>query len=57
MKTKKPKAKSARKHLDNIYRLMARRKSPFEGMTEDEMIAALRKTREELWEKKLASRP
>jgi hypothetical protein len=55
-KSKKPDPKSAQKHLENIYRLMSKRKSPFEGMSEDEIIAALRKTREYLWEKKLASR-
>lgn len=57
MKSKTPNAKSAKKHLDNIYRLMSKKKSAFEGMTEDEIIEALRKTREELWEEKLASRP
>ncbi len=46
---------SALKHLKKIRQLVAQKKSPFEGMTEDEVIAKLRKTSEELWEKKLAA--
>ncbi len=57
MKTKKPDVKRAKKHLERIYQLMSQRKSPFEGMSEEEVLKRLRKTREELWESKLASRP
>jgi hypothetical protein len=56
MKTKKPDAKRAMQHFERLCRHVAQRKSPFEGMTEEEVIEKLRKTREELWEKKLATR-
>jgi hypothetical protein len=56
MKKTKPDVKSAKKHLEKIYQLMSQRKSPFEGMSEEEVIKKLRKTREEIWEEKLASR-
>ncbi|MDP3297856.1 MAG: hypothetical protein Q8N09_09775 [Thermodesulfovibrionia bacterium] len=56
MKTKKPDSKRAKKHLEKIYQLMSQRKSPFEGMSEEEIIKKLRKTREEIWEEKLAPR-
>lgn len=48
------KTQQALKHLKKIRELVAQKKSPFAGMTEDEVIEKLRKTREELWEKKLA---
>ncbi|MBI4690041.1 MAG: hypothetical protein HY754_07210 [Nitrospirae bacterium] len=57
MKSKKPNAKKAMQHFEKLCELVSKRKSPFEGMSEEEVIQKLRKTREELWEKKLASRP
>lgn len=45
----------AKRHLEKVRELVAKRKHPFSGMTEDEVIEALRKTRKELWEKKLAA--
>lgn len=56
MKTKKPNTEKARKHFERLCQIMSQRKSPFEGMTDEEVIEKLRKTREELWEKKLAAR-
>lgn len=56
MKTKKPDPKRAMQHFEKLCRLVSQRKSPFEGMTEEEVIEKLRKTRKELWGKKLASR-
>jgi len=56
MKIKKPNAKRAMQHFEKLCQLVSQRKSPFEGMTDEEVIEKLRKTREELWEKKLASR-
>lgn len=56
MKTTKDSAKRAKKHLDKIYRLMSQAKSPFEGLSEEEIIKKLRETREEVWEEKLAPR-
>ncbi len=56
MKTRKPDPKRARKHLERLYQLASQSKSPFEGMTKEEIIKKLRKTREQLWEEKLASR-
>ena len=52
MKTKN--VKEAKKHLEKIRELMSKRKSPFEGMTKDEAIEAMRKIREQLWEEKFA---
>lgn len=52
----KDRIKSAKKHLNRIRELVAQRLSPFEGMTKDEVIEKLRKTRKELWEKKLVTR-
>jgi hypothetical protein len=53
----KPDVKKAKKHLKKLRELVSKRKHPFSDMTEDEIIEALRKTREELWEKKLVARP
>lgn len=56
MKTKRCSAKRAKKHLDRIYQIMSRVKSPLEGMSDEEIIKKLRKTREEIWEEKFAPR-
>lgn len=56
MKTKKPDVKRAKKHLERLYKLADQGNSPFEGMTKEEVIKRLRKTREEIWEEKLAFR-
>lgn len=56
MKKIKPDTKRAQKHLEKIYKLMSQSKSPFEEMSEAEIIKKLRKTREEIWEEKLAPR-
>lgn len=47
---------SAREQLDKIRRLMERSRSPLKRMTQEQLIQALRKTREELWEEKIAPR-
>jgi len=47
---------SAKKHFDRIRELVAQRPSPFDGMTQDEVIDKLRETRKHLWEKKLVAR-
>jgi len=49
-------AKEAMTHLERLRKLVAQRPSPFAGMTKDEVIDELRKTREKLWEKKLGIR-
>ncbi|MFH0924242.1 MAG: hypothetical protein V1872_01195 [bacterium] len=46
--------KRAKKHLDAIYRLSSQIKSPFKDLSDEEIIKKLRKTREKLWEEKLA---
>jgi hypothetical protein len=51
MKTKN--VQEAKKHLEKLCELVAKRPSPFRGMTKDEVIEKLRETREKLWEKKL----
>ena len=54
MKTKKAEVK---KLWNELCESIARKPSPFEGMSEEEVIKQLRKTRKKLWEKKLALRP
>lgn len=56
MKKTKLSSKRAKKHLDNIYKLILQVKSPLDGLSEEEIIKKLRKTREEIWEEKLAPR-
>ena len=56
MKIKKSNAKRAMQHFEKLCQLVSQRKSAFESMTDEEVIKKLRKTREDLWEKKLASR-
>lgn len=52
----KPDIKRAKRHLVKLRELISKRKHPFSDMTEEEIIEALRKTREEIWDKKLAAR-
>ncbi|MEW6041328.1 MAG: hypothetical protein AB1633_07390 [Elusimicrobiota bacterium] len=52
-KSDKERIERAKKHLDRIRELVAQRPSPFEGMTKDEVIEQLRKTRKELWQEKM----
>ena len=54
MKTKKAEAK---KLWNELCESVAKKPSPFAGMSEEEAIKQLRKTRKKLWEKKLALRP
>ncbi|GBE32245.1 hypothetical protein BMS3Bbin05_01154 [bacterium BMS3Bbin05] len=54
MKTKK---ENVKKLWNELCESVAGKPSPFEGMTEEEVIKQLRKTRKKLWEKKLALRP
>jgi len=56
MKTTRFSPKRAKKHLDKIYQLMSQVKSPFEDLSEEDIIKKLRNTREEIWEEKLAPR-
>lgn len=52
----KPDIKKAKRHLAKLRELISKRKHPFSDMMEEEIIEALRKTREEIWDKKLAAR-
>ena len=54
MKTKN--IKEAKKHFEKLCDLVAKRRSPFEGMTKEQVIEKLRETRKKLWEKKLGIR-
>ena len=49
--------KKAQRLWEELRESISKRPSPFAGMSEEEVIKRLRKTREKLWEKKLASRP
>lgn len=46
----------AKKLWKELQETISKRPSPFAGMTEEEVIKHLRKTREKLWEERLASR-
>ena len=48
--------KKAKKNLAKLRKLVSQKKTPFNNMTEEEVITAIRKTREEIWDKKLATR-
>ena len=50
------KAKETFKHIQKIRQLMSKVKSPYAGMSEQQIIDEIRKTREKLWEEKLAGR-
>ncbi|MCL4491049.1 MAG: hypothetical protein M1510_03955 [Nitrospirae bacterium] len=52
----KTNVKKAKKHLSKLRELIVKRKHPFSEMTEEQVIKALRKTREEIWKEKVASR-
>jgi hypothetical protein len=56
MKTKKPDLQKARKHLEKLREMIARDPDPIFKMSKEKVIKQLRKTREEIWEEKLASR-
>ncbi len=55
MKTKD--IKEAKRLWKELCNSVSRRPSPFKGMSEEEVIEQLRKTRKKLWEKKFALRP
>ena len=50
-------AKKAKKLWEELRKSVSKKHNPFAGMTEEEVIKHLRKTREKLWEEKLATRP
>jgi hypothetical protein len=56
MRTKRPNIKRAKKHLQKIREIIAQNPPPIYKLSEDEIIKKLRKTREEIWEEKLAAR-
>lgn len=52
----KPNVKKAKMHLSKLRHLVSKKKTPFSGMSEEEAIKKIRKTREEIWDKKLVTR-
>lgn len=57
MKSRKNgKTKEAQQGLKRIRQLLAKQHSPLMSMTKEQVIETLRKTREELWEAKVAPR-
>lgn len=56
MTMERPNVKKAKLHLARLRQLVSKKKPPFSGMREEEVITAVRKTREEIWDKKLALR-
>jgi hypothetical protein len=53
----KPNVKKAKMHLAKLRQLTSKKKTSLSEMTEEEVINTMRKTREEIWDKKLAGRP
>ena len=51
-----PNVKKAKVHLAKLRQLVSKKKPSFSGMSEEEVIKAIRKTREEIWDKKFAAR-
>ena len=54
---KKPNPKKAKMHLEKIRQLMSKVCSPYKGMTKQQIIDEIRKTRQKLWEERVAARP
>lgn len=52
----KKEAIEAKKGFEKIRQLMSKVRSPYRGMTKQEIIDQIRKTREKLWGEKLAAR-
>ena len=52
----KPKIKKAKRHLVKLRQLVSKKTNRFPNMNEEEVVKAIRKTREEIWDKKLAAR-
>jgi len=52
----KPDIKKAKKHFEALCELASKRKHPLDGLTKEQVIKEIRKTRKELWDKKIASR-
>lgn len=53
---KRPATNAAQRELAKIRRMISESRMPSLQMTEDEVIQTLRKTREQLWESKVAAR-
>jgi len=51
----KPNIKKAKEHLEKLYRLAKEEASPL-PVSEEEMIKRIRKSREEIWNEKFATR-
>ena len=51
-----PNVKKAKVHLAKLRQLVSKKKPIFSGMSEEEVIKAIRKTREEIWDEKFATR-
>ena len=56
MEKTKPDTKRAKKHLKKLREMIAKDPPPIFKMSKEEIIKQLRKTREEIWEEKLAAR-
>jgi hypothetical protein len=48
--------KKAKRHLTKLRELVSKRKHPLSEVKEEKVLETLRKTREELWDKKFAAR-
>ena len=51
----KTNAKKAKAHLEKIKQLMSKVHSPYKGLTKQEIINRIRKTREQHWEETIAA--
>jgi hypothetical protein len=48
--------KKAKRHLAKLRELISKRKRPLSAEKEEKVMETLRRTREELWDKKFAAR-
>jgi len=53
----KPNIKKAKRNLAKLRQMVSKKPNRFPHMSEEEVVKAIRKTREEIWDKKLATRP
>ncbi len=51
---RKNNVKKAKMHLEKIRQIMSKVHSPYRGMSKQQIIDEIRKTREKLWEEKFA---
>lgn len=52
----KPNVKKGKRHLAKLRQMVSKKANRFPHMSEEKVVKAIRRTREEIWDKKLAAR-